>query len=80
MYYVYILKLSDNTFYIGFSANLTARIDTHKNNQVSYTSHKNPELVFYCAFIDKLLALNFEKYLKSSSGFAFRNKRLILKI
>ena len=34
-------------------------------------------LVWYGAFLDKNKALVFEKYLKSSSGFAFRNKHLV---
>jgi len=33
--------------------------------------------MFYAAFKAKEKAYEFEKYLKSSSGFAFRNKRLI---
>ncbi len=32
---------------------------------------------FYAAFKTEQLARAFEVYLKSSSGFAFRNKRLI---
>ncbi|MDX2095626.1 MAG: GIY-YIG nuclease family protein, partial [Alphaproteobacteria bacterium] len=35
------------------------------------------ELVWYCAFPDKYKALEFEKYLKSHSGRAFANKRLL---
>jgi len=35
------------------------------------------KLVFYAAFETKKKALDFEKYLKTNSGFAFRNKRLI---
>jgi len=35
------------------------------------------KLIFYAAFLNNRKALAFEKYLKSSSGFAFRNKRLI---
>ena len=35
------------------------------------------KLVFYAGFNDKKSALDFEKYLKTASGIAFRNKRLI---
>jgi len=37
----------------------------------------NYHLIWYCAFLEKKKVLAFEKYLKSSSGFAFRNKHLI---
>ncbi len=78
MYYTYILKLSNNKFYIGYSSNLESRIKTHKLGNVPVTRKFRPlKLVFYCAFVSKQKALAFEKYLKSSSGFAFRNKRLV---
>jgi len=35
------------------------------------------ELISYISFKDKYKAFEFEKYLKSGSGAAFRNKRLI---
>jgi len=45
---------------------------------VHYTKDKRPlELITYIAFNDKYKAYKFEKYLKSGSGTAFRNKRLI---
>jgi len=45
---------------------------------VSRTKELRPiQLAWYCSFISKIQALNFEKYLKSSSGFAFRNKHLV---
>jgi putative endonuclease len=78
MYYVYILQLNNGKFYIGFSSDLKQRISTHKKGLVRETKRYIPlQLVFYSAFKDKKKALCFEKYLKSSSGFAFRNKRLI---
>lgn len=78
MFYTYILRLRDNTFYIGFSSNLKQRFQEHRKELVSHTKNLLPcELVFYAAFISKKKALDFEKYLKSSSGFAFRNKRFI---
>lgn len=77
MYYVYILKIADKGFYIGYSADLKGRIKAHLNNTVKQTKKKSFRLVFYAAFENKLKALQFEKYLKQPSGFAFRNKRLI---
>jgi predicted GIY-YIG superfamily endonuclease len=50
----------------------------HNAAEVSYTSCRLPiELVTYIAFNDKYKAYAFEKYLKSGSGKAFANKRLI---
>jgi putative endonuclease len=78
MFYAYILKLSDNTYYHGSSDNLKQRIEYHKQGKVNSTRYKRPlKLVFYAAFQTKEKAADFEKYLKSSSGFAFRNKRLV---
>ena len=78
MYYVYILQLSDKTYYHGFSKYLKERVNYHKKGNVPKTKNKRPlELTFYASFKSKKKALDFEKYLKTNSGFAFRNKRLI---
>jgi len=76
--YVYILQLEDKTYYHGFSADLKNRLENHKNGSVSSTKNLLPfKLIFYAAFSSKEKATQFEKYLKSSSGFAFRNKHLL---
>jgi len=50
----------------------------HKNGAVPATKLRLPiELIFYCAFKDKYKAFEFEKYLKSGSGRAFMQKRLL---
>ena len=78
MFYVYILQLSDKSYYIGYSSNLKSRIKTHNEGSVSTTKNFRPlKLIYYSAFTSKKKATDFEKYLKTSSGFAFRNKRLI---
>ena len=78
MYYVYILKLKNNTYYHGFSSDLKKRINNHLEGNVPRTKNLRPlNLVYYSAFTSKKKALDFEKYLKTHSGFAFRNKRLI---
>lgn len=80
MYYVYILQLCDKSFYHGQSENLKERLLDHQNGLVPSTKNLRPvKLVFYAAFATKSLAVSFEKYLKSSSGHAFRNKHLIEK-
>lgn len=78
MHYVYILELADTEYYIGYSSDLRRRISEHKRGIVFTTNKgKAGDLVFYAAFKTEQKARDFEKYLKSSSGFAFRNKRLI---
>ena len=78
MWYVYILKCSDDTYYTGCTNDLNDRLRRHLKGQIHYTHNRLPfELVTYIAFSDKYKAFNFEKYLKSGSGIAFRNKRLI---
>jgi len=78
MHYVYILKLSNGQYYVGETKNLKNRVIQHSQSNTKTTTRIKPEeLVFYAAFKTKRKALGFEKYLKSSSGFAFRNKRLV---
>lgn len=78
MYYVYILKLSDDTLYVGYSSNLRQRYQTHMEGCVESTKNFRPmKLIYYAAFATQKKVTDFEKYLKTSSGFAFHNKRLI---
>lgn len=78
MHYVYILKLKDKTFYIGYSSDLKQRMGAHQKGKIAQTKNLKPlKLAFYASFESKNKALQFEKYLKTNSGFAFRNKRLI---
>jgi len=79
MHYVYVLKsIKDGSHYIGSTDDLRTRFKQHNQRSSRYTSTKAPySLIWYGAFLDKKKALAFEKYLKSSSGFAFRNKHLI---
>ncbi len=79
MVYCYIIQsLKDRTYYIGSTLNLRQRFIQHNQHLAKYSRTKAPyKLVWYAAFSTKELALAFEKYLKTSSGFAFRNKRLI---
>ncbi len=78
MYYVYILKCSDGTFYKGCTSNLNERINCHELGYFKYTQSRLPiELVTYIVFSDQYRAFEFEKYLKSGSDRAFMKKRLI---
>lgn len=78
IFYVYLIKLSNDDFYVGSTQDLGKRLKKHQNGEVPHTSKFRPhKLAWYVAFQDGSLATGFEKYLKSSSGKAFRNKHLI---
>lgn len=78
MYYVYLLKLVVGSYYSGITSTLKLRIKEHRRGKVIATSGKSPiKLVFFCAFPSKKQAIEFENYLKTGSGQAFRNKHLI---
>ncbi len=77
MYYIYSLKCKDG-FYVGCTADLKDRLERHQKGQAPATANRLPiELEFYFAIKDKYKAFEFEKYLKSGSGRAFANKRLM---
>jgi putative endonuclease len=78
MWFVYILKCSDSTFYTGCTSDLDDRLKRHSKGENTYTKYRLPvNLITYIAFQDKYKAYNFEKYLKSGSGIAFAGKRLL---
>ncbi|MCX6743628.1 MAG: GIY-YIG nuclease family protein [Candidatus Parcubacteria bacterium] len=80
MFFVYILQSIKfpKKLYTGFSEDIDNRLIDHNKGNSEYTDTFKPwEIIFYCAFENKEKALSFERYLKSSSGIAFRNKRLI---
>jgi len=80
MYHVYIIQSinSPKKFYTGFSENFDNRLEGHNSGRSVYTNKFKPwKMVYYCTFDNKKKALDFEKYLKTASGIAFRNKRLI---
>ncbi len=80
MYYVYVLKSIkfSKEFYTGFSRSVKRRIIYHNQGKSKHTNKFKPwKLVFYAGFNDRKIAMDFERYLKTDSGIAFRNKRLI---
>lgn len=78
MYYVYLLKLNDNSIYTGSTKDIKERLIKHNKGNVLATKGKRPlKLVFYCGLPTKKQSLDFEQYLKSGSGQSFRNKHLI---
>jgi len=77
MHYVYLLRDEQQKLYVGYSANLKERIRDHQHKRVGTTKvYQGPKLLWYCAFYDKKVALDFERYLKEGSGHAFARKHL----
>ena len=61
--------------YIGCTSNLKQRFAAHNNGKSIHTNKFKPWLlVGYFAFSNKAKAIDFECYLKSSSGRSFANK------
>ncbi|HRY52279.1 MAG TPA: GIY-YIG nuclease family protein [Candidatus Portnoybacteria bacterium] len=79
MYYTYIIQSQKNkTKYTGATENLRQRFKEHNAKKVKTTKSKAPyDLIWYCAFQEKLKAYDFERYLKTGSGIAFAKKHLI---
>jgi len=78
MYYVYILKLCNRSYYTGSTPDLKHRLNQHIQGEAKATRNLRPvKLVWYCVFPNRLLARRFERYLKSGSGQSFRNRHLI---
>ena len=80
MFYVYILRSETHPIetYVGFTRNLMQRFLTHNKGNSPHTAKFAPwRIEFYCAFRDEDKARQFERYLKSHSGKAFANKRLL---
>jgi len=78
MYYVYIIKSIQypEVRYVGFTADLEARLKKHNEGGSVHTTRCRPwELVASVIIPDKGKALAFERYLKSHSGRAFAQKR-----
>ena len=69
-FYVYILRCSDDSFYVGHTDNLESRIAAHQEGEVTgYTQSRTPvNLVFSEEFPDRIDALERERQLKKWSG------------
>lgn len=78
MHYVYILRCESGEKYIGTTQDLKNRLIEHNSGETKTTKNNGVyKVVWYCAFPSKPRAYEFEKYLKSSSGYAFTSKHLI---
>ncbi|MDF2378895.1 MAG: GIY-YIG nuclease family protein [Candidatus Gracilibacteria bacterium] len=80
MHYVYILRSKNHPsrLYTGHTRDIKERIAHHNNGSSPHTSkYKLWGIVHLSTSTDEQKARGFEKYLKTASGKAFRNKRLI---
>jgi putative endonuclease len=78
IYFVYILKCSDNTFYTGVTNNLERRLAEHSEglDPFCYTAKRRPlELVFVQEFQEIKEAIAFEKQIK---GWGKRKKLALI--
>jgi len=69
MYYFYVLKLVDGSYYYGSTDNLKRRYSEHKNGKVFSTKNKlPPDLQYYEAYRLLKLARSREKQVKNSGS------------
>jgi putative endonuclease len=68
--YVYILECSDNSYYVGVTNDVEARVEEHNSglDKASYTHSRRPvKLVYEKLFFNPLDAIEYEKKLKGWS-------------
>lgn len=79
MFYAYLLECQgDNSWYIGYTDDLKARVARHNAGTGARTTSlkQNWKLIYYEAYISKTDALGREKFLKSGSGRNYLKKQL----
>jgi len=67
---VYVLySLKDNQFYIGYTANLTRRMEEHAGGRSKSTKSRRPFVCVFCEYyLSKSDALCREQYFKTTAG------------
>ena len=77
-FYVYVLSSQqDNSWYIGYTANLDERIIQHNSGKTITTSKKMPwKIIYFEVSFNKQDAIAREKYLKSGMGRRYLKNRL----
>ena len=79
MFHVYCIESSKvpGHTYVGFSENVKQRLADHNRGCNPSSAPLVPWILKgYIAFDNKQQAMDFERYLKTGSGRAFRNRRL----
>jgi len=79
MWFVYVLRsLKDDELYIGSTNDVRRRIGEHNSARVDCTKGRAPfRLEAYIAVKDKAWAVELEQYLKTGSGRAVLQKRIL---
>ncbi|MDD4607405.1 MAG: GIY-YIG nuclease family protein [Patescibacteria group bacterium] len=79
MHYTYLVSSQkDNTIYIGFTSDLKERIKEHNRGKTRSLKNKLPvKLIYYEAYLDKVLARKREIELKKNS---FKKKELFIRL
>jgi putative endonuclease len=75
--YVYMLQsmIRTDSHYVGYTADLSARLEAHNAGSVPATKSSRPwRIKTTVAFSDEARARAFERYLKSGSGRAFAQR------
>jgi len=73
MYFVYIIQSElDSSFYIGYSRDVTRRLEKHNTATKGYTARKKPWIVRYTEELNtKTEALKRERFLKRQKSKSF---------
>lgn len=75
--YVYMLQsiVRADSYYVGYTADLSARLEAHNGGSVPATKSSRPwRIKTTVAFSDEARARAFERYLKTGSGRAFAQR------
>jgi predicted GIY-YIG superfamily endonuclease len=75
--FVYVLRGAGSPlhFYVGLTADPSARVSDHNEGRCAHTASRRPwKLHVVIEFADEQTAVRFERYLKSGSGRAFAKR------
>ena len=77
-YYTYVLcSKVDHKFYIGWTLDMVNRLKTHNDGLVESTRDRRPfKLVYYEACLNKDMAIQREKTLKTGFGRKYLKQRI----
>jgi len=77
-FYIYVLEsLKDGKRYVGYTKDLSSRIEAHDKGRVRSTKYRRPlKLIYFEGCMVREDALKREKYLKTFYGGMFIKKRL----
>ena len=72
MFYVYVLRNTKSTLYVGHTNNIERRIIEHNSGMSPYTKNRGPwNLIYSESFTSRGDAMKREKFLKTGKGREF---------